>query len=360
MGSDLSFSIAVPIGSYHPFLPACLASLVTQQVPLEIAILDASGDPRVRDLVDQHSGAISFRHHGPDDGQTDAIVKGWEATNGSVLGWLNADDVLAPDALKRATETFQTQPDVDVVYGHSLICDGEGFIVGYHWNVMSPGDQILNTCCISQPSCFFKRVALDAVGGLDKSLHYTMDWDLWIRLYKSGAKFHLNEKIRSLVLWSEEAKTGGFGQQRRWELKRLIDQNASQKVRWNAYLGFASQYLYEYILPRSVRDWVWRRNVSGGEGMFGLSVAGDIEDLASFEMFHYDDPEKSGLELKTNAALNEFELRCNGVPVPLACQKPGKYEYRMGTPISAGEMVKFDLHCLSDSPVHMGGMRFLK
>lgn len=357
MTADISFSITVPIGSYHPLLADCLASLAAQNVPLEVAVMDASNDERVREVLDLYANTVTIRYHGPDEGQADAIASGWDRTSGNVLGWLNADDVLAPDALSHALSTFSNAPDTDVVYGHSLICDDDGYINGYHWNVMPPGEQILSTCCISQPSCFFRRSAVHSIGGLDRTLHYTMDWDLWIRLFKSGAKFRFNEDIWSLVLWSEDAKTGGFDRQRRHELKRILDQNESLRDRLNGYLGFASHYFYEYVLPRSLRNWVWRRNVSGGPGMFGLSVAGDVESQAVFRMFHYAKEPVTRIELKTSEKESDFELQFGGSLLSPTKLDDEHFLFELPKGLPAGKMQDLIVRCKSDSPIHIDGVR---
>ncbi len=339
-------------------LEMCLGSLAAQDVALDVAVMDASDDERVREVVDRFSDTIAVRYHGPDGGQADAIANGWCEPSGAILGWLNADDVLAPDALQHAERSFREEPDLDVVYGHSLICDDDGYITGYHWNVLPPGEHILSTCSISQPSCFFRRSALEIAGGLDRSLHYTMDWDLWIRFYKTGAKFRMNEDIRSLVLWSEEAKTGGFGRQRRRELKRILDQNDNFKTRFSGYVGFASHFLYEYVFPRSLRNWVWRRNISGGRGIFGLSVSGDIDSQATFDMFHYDDRAKTRIELLTTADANELELRFNDIVLDEIDRDDGRLVFVLQNPFPAGRAGVLTLGCRSESSVHIDGIRF--
>lgn len=359
MTSQPVFAISVPIGSYHPQLRACLASLATQKVMLNIAVLDASNDRRVRDIVDEFDDIVTYRFHGPDDGQTDAIIKGWQAVSGDVLGWLNADDALAPGALSHAAAAFAADETRDVVYGHSLIGDDYGYVTGYHWNVMPPGDQILSTCSISQPSCFFKRKALLAAGGLNRDLHFTMDWDLWIRLHKNGAKFHLADEIRSLVLWSKDAKTGGFGKGRRAELRRLLREHASPRDRLNSYIGFATQHFYEYLLPRNVRDWIWRRNISGGQGMFGLSVSGDIETCAEFELFHYDVVAKNQIELKTSSGTDTFEVIVDGELLKPAPLDSSLIRFQLSVPVGSAQICKILLRNRSETAVNLRGMRLV-
>ena len=103
---DATFCISVPIGAYHPFLETCLKSLAAQEAPVQIALLDASGDDRVRAVAEKHDHLFAYCRHGPDGGQSDAIIEGWRNTDGGILGWLNADDFLLPGAFARARRNF--------------------------------------------------------------------------------------------------------------------------------------------------------------------------------------------------------------------------------------------------------------
>ena len=71
-----SFSISVPIGAWHPLLPDCLESLAIQTPRPNVALLDASGDPRVAQAAERYDDLIVYRRHGPDKGQSDAILEG--------------------------------------------------------------------------------------------------------------------------------------------------------------------------------------------------------------------------------------------------------------------------------------------
>ncbi len=210
-----SFVISVPIGAYHPLLRDCLKSLAIQTPRPLVAVLDASGDPRVGEAVAEFSDLVAYHRTGPDGGQSDAIIEGWDNISGDILGWLNADDTLYPGALAEAAKQFSGAPDTDLFYGHSVIINDDDVIEGYHWAVEPPSDMILAGDIISQPSCFFRRSRLEEIGGLDRDLHYTMDWDIWVRFWRAGAKFAYTENVLSRVLWSSDAKTGGFNRQRR-------------------------------------------------------------------------------------------------------------------------------------------------
>lgn len=282
-----TFSISVPIGAYHPLLAECFESLSIQSPKPRVALLDASGDARVAEVADRFAGLFVYRRHGPDSGQSDAILEGWRNAPGDILGWLNADDALYPDALAATAQRFESAAQPDVVCGHTVIINDDNQVTGYHWAVESPSERLLFGDVISQPSCFFKRDFYERVGGLNADLHYTMDWDLWVRLWRGGAKFDFIDKTLSRVLWTRHAKTGGFNAARRQELNRIINQSASPLQRLKSKLGFALHHVFEYVLPctlaRSLRRFIFRT----GSNIQGLGRNGEVVDAANIPLVRF-------------------------------------------------------------------------
>jgi hypothetical protein len=77
---------------------------------------------------------------------------------------------------------------------------------------------------VVQPATFFRRDAYLAVGGLDPTLHYCLDYDLWIRL---GRFFPVRFLPRMLaqVRVHDETKTATGGLPRLEEIERMIRRN---------------------------------------------------------------------------------------------------------------------------------------
>ena len=59
-----TYCITVPVGAYHPFLRDCLNSLACQNADLQVALVDASGDPRVSEIAEEFADLLTYRHHG--------------------------------------------------------------------------------------------------------------------------------------------------------------------------------------------------------------------------------------------------------------------------------------------------------
>lgn len=173
----------------------------------------------------------------PDRGQSDALNKGFAKAHGEWLFWLNADDVLLPDALQKvktvihSTTTTSDFDSLQWITGDMLKIDSTGrcveVSVGNRWH-----DWLFRHAVphVHGPSSFFRRELWERVGGCDVSLHYCMDWDLWIRFMQAGARFaRVNDFLWSLRQW-EGSKTQGHADAKELErqgaeVKRMLEKN---------------------------------------------------------------------------------------------------------------------------------------
>lgn len=310
----VSFGISVPVGAYHPLLVETLKSLSVQSPRPSVALLDASGDERVAQIADRFDELLTYRRHGPDDGQSSAILEGWHHVRGDILGWLNADDALFPDALSVVDAVYEQHPETDVVYGQSTIIDDSHAVTGYHWAVEPPSDNIFHSDIISQPSCFFRRTAYEKAGGLDKELHYTMDWDLWIRLMKAGARFQFVDTPMSRVLWTRDAKTGGFHANRRREIDTILKAHAGGGRRLKSFIGFALHNLFEYGLPAQVSRRLRHSHAASGTTVCGLGRNGEIFSSARIYIAYFGDKpaSKAVVHFSGNAEGIDVDVRSRG------------------------------------------------
>lgn len=243
------FGVAIPVGAWTEQLSWTFASLAAQAPRPLVALMDASADPRVSALADRFEGLFTVRRHAPDDGQADAIASGWDALpEARVLAWLNADDWLYPGALAAASRAF-ANAGADVVYAQSLTQSPNGDALGLHSAVAAPSSVILHHNTISQPSCFATREAVEASGGLDRTLDYTMDWDLWIKLHLSGARFAMIDEVWSAVTISTDTKTGSMNAKRMREIARLVRATSGAWRTAKTLVGFNLNHVASYVLP---------------------------------------------------------------------------------------------------------------
>ena len=142
-----------------------------------------------------------------DNGQTDAIIKGFKMATGEILCWLNSDDVFEFGTLNQVAKYF-TSNKVDVLAGRFNKIDNLGKVI---WTSskkeLKKIDWFKYPMKIGQPSTFFTHDIYKKVGGLNPKFNYCMDYDLFIRFAKSDAKFLYVSDVFSNFRMHNESKT---------------------------------------------------------------------------------------------------------------------------------------------------------
>lgn len=218
----MTISLITPTYNQAEFLPETLASLRAQQMPdLEHIIVDAMSTDGTEALTRawaEETGARVIRE--PDTGQSNAINKGARAASGDIIGWLNSDDILCPGGLAAIRAGFQEHPDAVVVYGLGSRMARDGtFQRTVPYREFSRED-LKTAYRVVQPAMYFRRETFLAVGGLDESLEYAMDWELLIRLAAAGPVISLPTEI-ARIRYYDETKTSTGGWRRMAEIARI-------------------------------------------------------------------------------------------------------------------------------------------
>ncbi|MFN2198976.1 MAG: glycosyltransferase family 2 protein [Anaerolineales bacterium] len=201
----MKVTILTPSYNQAGFLEDALLSVREQDYRfVEHLVIDGASCDRSQDLLSQYAGERMAWFSEPDEGQVDALLKGLHLTNGEVVAWLNTDDIyLHKGVISKVVELFQTNPQVD-------------WITGTGWLLNERGEQIRETPYqpqrinfevlryrnfVLQPATFLRRKILDDLP-LDKSLHYTFDWDLWIRAVRQFRVLTVADQWAGYRWWS--------------------------------------------------------------------------------------------------------------------------------------------------------------
>lgn len=195
----MKFSVATATRNALPVLQRCVGSIRGQRgVEVEHLVQDAcSSDGTPAWLADQSD---LYGVSEADRGMYDAINRAWARSTGQILSWLNSDEQYLPGTLQLVADVFESNPDVDWVYGGYIVVDGAGAPIAARRDIR------LNYAYISHgflyaASCtlFFRRRLLDS--GLlkfDDTLRYAADMDLVLRLLRAGAKWKRIDRYISL------------------------------------------------------------------------------------------------------------------------------------------------------------------
>jgi len=223
MADPFTVSVVTPCLNPGKHLAATIQSVLSQDYPhIEYLVMDAGSTDGTPDLLRSFGQRVRWISE-PDRGQADAINKGFSRTGGEVLAWLNADDTYAPGAIRAAAEYLAEHPEADMVYGNADFIDGEGNLIGRcaHVEPFNRNRLIHYSDFIVQPAAFFRRSAFEAVGGVDASLHWAMDYDLWLKLAERHTIRYL-PRVLANYRWLGASKTASGGWKRLDEIRAVL------------------------------------------------------------------------------------------------------------------------------------------
>lgn len=201
-------SIVTPSYNQANYLEATIQSVLAQVYPaVEYIVIDGGSTDTTLKILRKYERILHWLSE-PDQGQAEAINKGFKKSTGEIVAWLNSDDIYLPGTLHRVAHFFSQHPEIDVVYGDYQLIDARGRLllckqeIPFDYNILLYGLDY-----ISQPTVFFRRRWFDRVGYLDETLHYGLDWEYWLRLAQAGARFAHIPHYLAATRWHLEAKT---------------------------------------------------------------------------------------------------------------------------------------------------------
>ena len=169
--------------------------LAQEGVELEYIVVDGGSHDGTAAIVQRYAPMLSSWVSEPDRGQADALNKGFARASGHVLGFLNADDLLLPGALRTVADAFEREPQIELVYGEVEWIDAAGASTGFHAGNISSLDEVLDIYGVwwaqrqwVQPEVFLRRALKDRVGAFDTRYHLAFDLDFWVRCFRQGAR----------------------------------------------------------------------------------------------------------------------------------------------------------------------------
>ncbi len=233
-------SIVTPSYNQAEFLEQTIRSVLAQDYRnIEYIVVDGGSTDGSVEIIKRYADRIATWVSEPDQGQSDAINKGFRMATGEIVAWLNSDDLYFPDAVSTIVRRFEEQPNLGLSYGDCVFVDREGAFARYFTEVEPYNEFRLRNCSdyIMQPTTFFRRDLLLEIGLLNESLHFTMDWDLWCRFAENGCGVHYEPKLIAATRVYPETKTSAGGGTRLLEIKGTLKRHSTS---WwpHAFYGY--------------------------------------------------------------------------------------------------------------------------
>ena len=223
-------SIVTPSLNQGRFLERAMNSVLGQATGnVEYLVVDGGSTDGSVDLIRRYAPRLAWWCSEPDQGQYDALNKGFARSTGEIMAWLNADDLYLPWTLALVSEIFAELPSVQWLTTLSpMTVRDDGTPTGLkplsrmpHRNAFLRGEFRAGpgkAGFLMQEATFWRRSLWDKAGGtFDTQFRLAGDFDLWARFFQfaevtplsvplAGFGYHgKNQSVVNADLYAREA-----------------------------------------------------------------------------------------------------------------------------------------------------------
>ena len=185
---EVRFSIVTPNLNMGRHLQNTLESVVANLGARdEYFVVDGGSSDDSVEIIRAYEHRLSGWVSEPDQGYADAIAKGFARCNGDLLCWVNSGDLLLRGALDAARFAF-AETGADMIFGDDVYIDEEDHVIQ-----VSRGDvsHLRNAMLYGgwsplQDACYWTKALYEKVGGINRTLRYAADYDLFMRFALEG------------------------------------------------------------------------------------------------------------------------------------------------------------------------------
>jgi glycosyltransferase involved in cell wall biosynthesis len=251
-------SIITPSYNQVRFLEETILSVLAQDYPrIEYIIIDGGSTDGSVEIIQHYAERLAGWVSERDQGQTEALNKGFARATGEIFAWLNSDDTYLPGAVSEAVNFLTAHPEAGMVYGDANLIDEHGEVIGQFPARQTDLRRMLRgSVHIPQQTAFFRARLWQQVGPLDLSFYFAMDYDLWVRLAKVAPLIY-EPRLWANFRLHGEGKSIARDDRCYPEMLRIYRREVGGRLSWLALRWYARRMMYAW-LPLKLRVWLRR------------------------------------------------------------------------------------------------------
>jgi glycosyltransferase involved in cell wall biosynthesis len=239
-------TMVMPSFNHARYLPAAIDSLLSQDYqPLEVIVVDGGSTDGTLDILRRYGDRLAWVSE-PDKGMYDAVNKGWRQGRGEYLGYLNADDLLCPGAVRHLAGHLTGHPETGLVYGDYFRIDQAGAVLERFYTSAQTTDSLLrHGNSIFTGAMLLRREVLEGSGWLDATLKCSADYDFVIRASRQYRLDHLPVPLAMFRIHT--GSKSQYSQKEMWRESLAISSRYSGRRHWTLY----SRYWFDTLIRRA-------------------------------------------------------------------------------------------------------------
>lgn len=183
-------SIIIPSFNSEKYIAETLDSVsINTDHKIEIIVVDAASKDNTLNILNKFKNSIDVLISEPDEGQANAIQKGFKIAKGKYITWINSDDTLELSNVLSNCEFLEKNEEYSLIYGDIKVIDEDSKDIATWSGRKEVGSIILKPYfSIPQQGTVFRKNVVNHIDIEDLNLHYVFDRFLFIRCldeYKS-------------------------------------------------------------------------------------------------------------------------------------------------------------------------------
>jgi glycosyltransferase involved in cell wall biosynthesis len=196
-------SVIIPCYNATKYITDALNSLRSQTFRNFETILVNDGCPDTENLertLEPYRGEFVYLKSGKWASLPGSRNNGINASRARYISLLDADDILEPEYLSVLVGMLEADPSIDLVFPNAVYF-GESPWVGRTFMEMNPVkgqvtmENLISRECSVYISVTARRESLIRAGLFDPNMRGAEDWDLWMRLARSGGKITYTRRL---------------------------------------------------------------------------------------------------------------------------------------------------------------------
>ena len=217
-------SIVTPSYNQARFLERTILSVLNQNYPnLEYIIIDGGSTDGSIEIIKKYGKYLAYWISEKDEGQSDAINKGFNKSTGEILAWQNSDDIYLPGVFKQIAEIYNAKK-CEIIMGDIAHISKDDVPIRTLRYGPWPKYGLKNVgMLISSQATFWTRDLHMKCEPIRKDLHYAFDTEYFYRLVSNAKKVeHIPEILGCFRIYSNAKQNDTENYNKEDELVKII------------------------------------------------------------------------------------------------------------------------------------------
>ncbi len=273
-------SIVTPSFNQGQFIEETIRSILLQNYPnLEYIIIDGKSTDNSVDIIRKYEPWITYWISEPDNGQSQAINKGFNKCTGELVNWICSDDMLCKNSLIQFASLYYID-NTFLYIGKCRLVDKRGDPAGSTSSQISNFNELTDLAnhwrkndSIAQQSVLYPLTSVNEIGGVNESNYYTMDYELWGDLLLNNICIKNIPLEIGIYRWYEGQKTSYILNVTNSLVRTtfsLIKRNRNSSLREKIVARKNVMRYYLYFIYHYFRSFLGIRRRLSGLGSYGI------------------------------------------------------------------------------------------